>query len=372
VTRFVILSFALNTLIHTYTYTYDSTWKDKLTSYDGNSITTDAIGNTTGYNGWTYTWEAGRQLQQMSDGSTTLQFKYNDAGLRTQKINGSTTTTYYWNGNAITHITSGSDTLHFYYDDDMLAMMNINGTDYYPVYNLQGDVIKLINKSDGSLVATYIYDSWGKLLSIKDSAGNDRTTDETFIGYKNPIRYRGYLYDSETGLYYLLSRYYSPDWSRFINADLYSELLQIEHNAYTNLYIYCANNPMLNVDPMGTHYWKRYSLSSAKALVTIFRKRGDALGSLNFFQSIYYTLFTFIPGIGAAAAVSSAGYGIGSGFGLGQASTSCYTTATKIETMLENDNGHHKYIYVKYWEWSWAQFNPPIPIDAMWYHGNVE
>jgi len=152
-----------NTLIHTYSYTYDATWKDKLVSFDGrtcvlsiasrdhqeipvliifchnrrfhilstclplglphqsmfhavaftienqkmamvnqaldgNAVTSDAMGNTTGYNGWTYTWEAGRQLKQMSSGATMLQFKYNDSGLRTQKINGATTTWYYWAG----------------------------------------------------------------------------------------------------------------------------------------------------------------------------------------------------------------------------------------------------------------------------------
>ena len=119
-----------------------TTWKDKLTSYDGNTITSDAIGNTTGYNGWTYTWEAGRQLEQMVNGSTTLQFKYNDAGLRTQKINGSTTTKYYWAGSSISDMTQGSDALHFWYDAaGMPTMVTYNGTNYYYQHNLQGDII---------------------------------------------------------------------------------------------------------------------------------------------------------------------------------------------------------------------------------------
>jgi RHS repeat-associated protein len=65
----------------------------------------------------------------------------------------------------------------------------------------------------------YSYDTWGKLLSIKDGNGYDITNDKYSIGYLNPIRYRGYYYDSETGLYYLQSRYYDPELGRFINAD---------------------------------------------------------------------------------------------------------------------------------------------------------
>ena len=75
-----------NTPKDSFAYTYDATWKDKLTSYDGNAITYDDIGNPLSDGTWNYTWEAGRQLKEMSNGETTLQFKYNSAGLRTQKL----------------------------------------------------------------------------------------------------------------------------------------------------------------------------------------------------------------------------------------------------------------------------------------------
>ena len=88
--------------------------------------------------------------------------------------------------------------------------MNLNGVEYYYERNAQDDIIGLIDDS-GNLVVTYVYDSWGKLISING------TLKDT-VGVKNPYRYRGYRYDSETGLYYLHSWFYIPDWGRFINA----------------------------------------------------------------------------------------------------------------------------------------------------------
>lgn len=83
--------------------------------------------------------------------------------------------------------------------------------EYFYVRNAQGDIIALIDKS-GREVVNYSYDTWGNLLSIE---GPLKDT----VGVKNPYRYRGYRYDSETRLYYLQSRYYNAEWGRFLNAD---------------------------------------------------------------------------------------------------------------------------------------------------------
>jgi RHS repeat-associated protein len=88
--------------------------------------------------------------------------------------------------------------------------MNLNGTEYYYIKNAQGDIIGLFDKT-GTQVVSYSYDTWGKLISIGGSLAST-------VGAENPYRYRGYRYDSETGLYYLQSRYYNPDWGRFVNA----------------------------------------------------------------------------------------------------------------------------------------------------------
>ena len=79
--------------------------------------------------------------------------------------------------------------------------------------------------------------------------GTENTSD-TFIGNINPIRYRSYYYDRETGLYFLVNRYYDPEVGRFINADDVS-FIQPETINGLNLYVYCLNNPISYVDHSG-------------------------------------------------------------------------------------------------------------------------
>ena len=81
-------------------------------------------------------------------------------------------------------------------------MVTYNGVDYFYVYNLQGDVASLID-TDSTRMVEYVYDAWGNPIS---KTGTLAAT----LGTLNPFRYRGYVYDEETGLYYLRSRYYNP------------------------------------------------------------------------------------------------------------------------------------------------------------------
>ena len=112
---------------------------------------------------------------------------------------------------------------------------------YNDTTNLQGDVVALLNTS-GTAVVTYTYDAWGKLLT---TGGSMATT----LGALNPIRYRGYVYDTETGLYYVSSRYYDPALARFINADVLVSTGQgILGN---NMFAYCLNSPILRKDVLG-------------------------------------------------------------------------------------------------------------------------
>ena len=217
--RYAYTTGTVGMALETIPYTYgDSNWKDKLTSYNGQTITYDAIGNTLTDGTWTYTWGAGRQLRQMSKAGMTVQFKYDHNGLRTQKIvteNGVTTTTdYTLHGKLLTHMTRGTDTLHFFYDAQSRPVkVKYNGTMYTYVHKLQGDIVGILD-SAGDLVVEYRYDAWGKAISV---AGTLKTT----LGAVNPFRYRGYVYDEETGLYYLRSRYYCPETTRFSTIDQY-------------------------------------------------------------------------------------------------------------------------------------------------------
>ena len=217
-------------------YAYgDADWKDKLTRFNGVDIACDAIGNPIQDGVWTYTWENGRQLRRMACDATIAEFVYNADGLRVQKTVNGVTTNYTLHGKNIVHMTKGNAELHFWYDaQNRPAIVEFNGTKYGYLYNLQGDVIGLIDSANTEVVR-YTYDAWGKLLSVTGSLANT-------IGYYNPFRYRGYVYDVETGLYYLRSRYYNPSWGRFVNADKLIE---------NNLYTYCCNQPISRIDPIG-------------------------------------------------------------------------------------------------------------------------
>ena len=118
--------------------------------------------------------------------------------------------------------------------------MQVNGTTYYYVTNLQGDVMGLVDTS-GNSVASYTYDPYGKVL-----------TATGILAEKNPLRYRGYYYDSESGLYYLQSRYYDPATRRFVNADAYASTGQ--GIIGTNMFAYCNNDPGNSIDPYGYGY----------------------------------------------------------------------------------------------------------------------
>ena len=167
--------------------------------------------------GDTMQW-SGNQLTQQTHNGSTISYTYNESGLRTKKnVSGGTQTTYVWKDGVLCAMQSGTKVLEFSYsaNGDVVSVLMRNqgassGTRYYYARNAQGDVIGLVNSS-GTMVIRYTYDSWGKLLT---------TTGTATIGTLNPFRYRGYIYDTETGLYYLKTRYYDPETGRFINADV--------------------------------------------------------------------------------------------------------------------------------------------------------
>ena len=228
----------------TINYIYgNSAWGDELTSYNGESIVYDAIGNPTTYRGWGMTWQ-GRQLTKAVK-DKTVTFTYDSEGIRTSKSDGSTTTKYLLNGTQILAQTTNGTTLSFFYDQqgNRVAMADGSNHFYYYIYNLQGDVIALADASTGKLAVTYTYDAWGKLVKLEDTTANS-------VGTQNPFRYKGYYYDTETKLYYLQTRYYDPDTGRFINADAYATT-DVGGVLSSNMFAYCENNPILRSDPTG-------------------------------------------------------------------------------------------------------------------------
>ena len=141
----------------------------------------------------------------------------------------------------------------FYYD----------GTLYYYITNLQGDVIRIIDTA-GATICTYTYDAWGRLLNS--------STNQIFKA--NPIRYRGYYYDTESGFYYVSSRYYDPVVGRWINADNAIVGVGGDVRGY-NLFSYCMNNPVNMSDHTG--HWPQWLKNAASAVANVVKKAASGV-----------------------------------------------------------------------------------------------
>ena len=239
----------LGTVLDTIEYAYGNTnWGDMLSSYDGSTVLHYVFsGNLMRDGTWTYAWEHGRELMRMTGSGKTITFEYNADGLRVSKTVDGVVHNYVYSGGKLVQETYGDTKLNFSYDayGNPYTLTYTKGSNapvvYHYVLNLQGDVIRLVT-DDGITVATYAYDAWGNIIDM----------DYTYkaVADANPLRYRSYYYDSETGLYYLQSRYYNPKWGRFINADAYASTGQgILGN---NMFTYCLNNPIHYTDPFGS------------------------------------------------------------------------------------------------------------------------
>lgn len=226
----------------TTTFTYSTGgWKDQLVSVNGVDLTYDDNGNVLTYGDKKYTWNSGRNLESIVDGDKKYSYTYDENGIRTSKTVNGVTTYFNTKDGVILSQTDGTNTWYFQYDTSGTPLgFVLNGTQYFYITNQMGDVLA-ITDTDGSIVGNYEYDAWGKVL-----------TADTDIAKQNPIRYRGYYYDNETGYYYLQSRYYDSKICRFINADIL-ELAKISKDipSGTNLISYCDNDPINNSDPTG-------------------------------------------------------------------------------------------------------------------------
>ncbi|MDD4292021.1 MAG: RHS repeat-associated core domain-containing protein [Clostridia bacterium] len=267
-TEYAYTTGTLGTPTNTISYGYDTTWKDKLTSWNGLSGTAsfnyDNVGNPTKYKGNTLTWTRGRMLSEYNG----YEMSYNANGIRYYKhkevslpLLGRVThynTDYILNGTSIVkeirtkivNVTSGDppvvtttttvNTLKYIYANDGIAGFTYDGTPYYYRKNSFGDIAEIYNSSN-TLVGSYTYDAWGN-CTIGTNIGS--------IASINPYRYRGYYWDSDLSLYYLQSRYYDPTVGRFINADSV-KCLTPNRVSGLNLFAYCENNSIMYTDNRG-------------------------------------------------------------------------------------------------------------------------
>ena len=250
---------------------------DRLTTFGGKAIAYNAMGCPTTYEGKTATWSKGK-LSRLSSGTrlagmASHSYSYNGYGQRVSRSYSYTAGTsglnpvplgqltassrkYYYDhsGRLIaedvikTYYGEGTTTenIVFLYDESgIIGMVHTVGSTantYYFQRNLQGDVVAIYD-ANGVLKAKYLYDAWGNCTISSETPSYD-------VANANPIRYRGYYYDDDTGLYYCNARYYSPKWRRFISPDD-TAYLNHENVNGLNLYCYCNNDPVNYADPSG-------------------------------------------------------------------------------------------------------------------------
>ena len=258
-------------------YEYNnSNWGDVLTSYNGQNITYDEIGNPLTYrDGMSMTWKNGRQLATLTNGDTSISYGYDSGSVRTTKtVNGVKYTYAYLNGQLL-YETRGDAKFYYSYDANGILYnvrytLTDGGTEYsyYYTHNSRGDIVGIYNGA-GELKAHYEYDAWGNVISITDNNGN-AITNPNHIGNLNPFRYRGYYYDTESGFYYLMSRYYDAVTHRFMNADGYFQAGTSILDG--NTFAYCANNPVSHSDTNGNSWFSNIVSTVMGMLLNVVKK----------------------------------------------------------------------------------------------------
>lgn len=282
------------TPVHEETSTYSTTWKDQLLNWDGTAMTYDAVGNMLTRGDTVYTWTMGRKLACVDNGRKA-QYFYDHTGARVKKVVDGVITNYHMAGDLLASETCNGGTTWYVYDSGAnLVAIIIAGKYYYYVRNVQNDIVALVDDS-GKTVVNYVYDSWGKLLSITGSLKDT-------VGIQNPFRYRGYYYDNETGMYYLKNRYYDPGLRRFIGSDAITTVeasLETFHNR--NLYIYCNQNPIVRSDSKG-NIWQVLLAGAVGAGISLGYQLVFEKKELNMKTVAQATLDGIVMAVGASAA----------------------------------------------------------------------
>ncbi len=215
------------------------------------------------FDGAIFSW-SGRELTQYTKDGKTISFQYDENGLRHRKTvteNGVTTEQYdyVWSDGSLISQTytnyadevTTSDTARFIYDSwGTLQGFILNDSEtYLYVKNLQGDIIAIVDEQ-GQTIVEYSYDAWGNVTFSESSLQN--MTKASTLCFVSPFTYRGYCYDYDIELYYLQSRYYSPEIGRFINTDDTQIAIATQGEILgANLFAYCNNNPINYTDPSG-------------------------------------------------------------------------------------------------------------------------
>ena len=228
-------------------------------------------------------------------GGNTINFSYNEDGSRASKTVNGTRHNYTWDGKTLVRDYYGNTILDFSYDaNGQPYAMYYNSTPYFYILNLQGDVIRMVD-GVGNIVANYEYDPYGKVISATG-----------WLAEVNPLRYRGYYYDTETQLYHLWSRYYDPQTGRFISADEFSSTGQGVLG--TNMYAYCGNNPTNRRDIYG-NAWETVLdvISLCSSIVEVSCNPTDVGAWIGLVGDVIDVAVPFVAGVGETVRLINTG-----------------------------------------------------------------
>ena len=217
---------------------------DRVTKIGNDTISYDVIGNISSYKGVNYSY-MGRKLTSVTSDNLSIGFVYNDINQRIKKINNLTgeVTYYVYENDLLKFEYTGNNWISYLYlDGKVIGFIKNGGSPYYYIYDGIGNIVSIMN-SNNERVVNYEYDAFGNVLSITGP-------ENSSLGVPNHFRYKGYYYDAETNLYFLNTRYYSPELCRFISPDSVDYLDSDSINGL-NLYAYCGNDPVNMVDPSG-------------------------------------------------------------------------------------------------------------------------
>lgn len=242
--------------IKTYQYIYDSTYPNRLTSFDNESITYDNLGNPLTYRGATLSWSRGTLLSSYIKNGLSINIAYDGFGFLKSKTIGTSITSYNFINGLLLLETRGTSFITYLYSNKDIIGFACGNDIYYYEKNTQNDVVA-IRDINHNVVARYLYDAWGNHKVLNPNGTEHDITDNVFIGNINPIRYRSYYYDTDLKMYWLTTRYYDSEVGRFISPDHYSYLdYQKLHGL--NLYAYSKNNPVMYHDLSGHSAWVNF------------------------------------------------------------------------------------------------------------------
>ena len=291
-------------------FVYDSTIKDRLVSFNGVKIEYDSANplNPKSYGNNNYKFE-GRRLTRLSFNGSYYDYIYNDQGLRIKKVdNKGNTCNYTYDGDKLITETSNKGRFDFLYDENgsLYGFVKDKVEKYLYIRDSLQNILGIAD-INGKIIVKYGYDAWGLTTKIEDSS-------TSHIGDLNPFRYKGYYYDSESGMYYCKTRYYVPLWGRWLNADSPYNLSLDEFNG-VNCYSYCGNNPIVGIDKLGK--WLLFAclgalvggiINSVSSIVTSLATKGKVDWKDATSKFVGGAVSGFIIGATGGTAVATAAY----------------------------------------------------------------